>query len=318
MLARLLRWLRGRPAPAPRPDDTAPPPPPSPPRDPYRGDHDLPSPPPAPATRTTSWWPHRLVPPGLFVKLDVYALFHGVPILYLCTNDIVFVIAGRTYILDHARCEPATPEFARYMPHSARDTSDGEPPSKNRRLTSVLTIESTALPLAFDEAVAVERHAEPTPSRDGPRVDLAPQLRPEIARILASGERLALASLLALLDLLARFDGHTRGEIELLPHPPYRGEGNIHIHLGACGPAVFGDRLDEPTRTRVLAALAAGVTDTAGELRVHAVIDKRESLNGCSGHAARLCLARLTVTPTDFVYEDEALWSEYVRGTEYS
>lgn len=261
----------------------------------------------------------RLVPAGVLEHVDVFALQHIMPMIYLTTNDIVFVVAGRTYLLDHERCEPADSELARFIPHVHAAEAASLRLEERRRLARVMVVE-TSHPLATArEDTLVDRLHEPAATRRGLHVDLVPLLLPEVSRVVASGDRLALSSLLALLDLLARFDGHESGEVEILASTVRRESANVCVSLGACSIEVFGGRLDEATRARVLATLEEGVADDGrGEYRVHALIDKRESLSGSSGHRARLCLGRLAVSPAGFVYEDEVLWTEYEQGIEYS
>ncbi len=310
MWRRLFRWLGGRAAPEGRPSDAGVTPEARPVATPAATTSE-------PPVRRTNWWVVPLVPTGVLAQVDVYALQYVMPIIYMTTNDIVFVVAGRTYLLDHERCEAADPAFAELMAHMLREADDAE---ERRRLARVMAIEATGLPVVVQAGETLERPGEPSTSREGPRVDLIPALLPEVSRVLASGDRFATTSLLALLDLLARFDGHSGGELEILASASRRQDrGHVRVGLGACGDEVFGDRLDAATRARVAAALAEGVADDGeGGLRVHALIDKCEPLSGCSGYEARLCLGRLAVTPAGFVYDDELLWSERERGIEYS
>lgn len=317
MFGRLLRWLRGPspPAATPAATPTATPEPATESDSPYR----RPAPEPtatsvtAPATR--DWWTVHLMPAGVFERIDAFALQYVTGLIYITTNDIVLVHEGMPHVLEHQRCEPAEPEWWNFTTHVLRTSYEWlRSHDPHRRLVTVPTYEAPHLPLSLKDREILTRpfeSAEPT----GRRVDLAPALLPELARVLRAGDPDALSAVLALLDLLARFDGHRRGEIDIASTPAGR-QSNLRIGLGAAGVDLLGDRVDEPTRARVVAALAPGIT--ADGTRVHALIDKREELSSSSGHLARLCLASLEVSASGFVYEDELLWIEFDPGMEYS
>ncbi|WP_434425358.1 hypothetical protein [Nannocystis pusilla] len=267
----------------------------------------------SPATR--DWWTVHLMPPGVLETIDAFALQYITGLIYITTNDIVLVHEGMPHVFEHERCEPAGPEWWNFTTHVLRPSYESmQSHDRHRRLVTVPTYEAPHLPPSLEDREILTRPfeaAEPT----GRRVDLAPALLPELARVLRAGDPDALSAVLALLDLLARFDGHRGGEIHIASTPAGR-QSNLRISLGAAGVALLGDRVDEATRARVAAALTPGVT--ADGTRVQALVDKRESLSSSSGHLARLCLATLEVSADGFVYEDELLWTEFDPGIEYS
>lgn len=313
MFGRLLRWLRGPSPPVAPP--AAPPGPATESDSPYR----RPAPEPI-ATSVTSpvtkdWWAVHLMPTGVFERIDVFALQYITGMIYITTNDIVLVHEGMPHVLEHEWCAPAGPEWWNFTTHVLRTSYESmKSHDQHRRLVTVPTYEAPHLPLSLEDREVLTRPIEPA-EPTGRRVDLAPVLLPELARVLRAGDPDALSAVLALLDLLARFDGHRRGEIYIASTPAGR-QSNLRIGLGAAGVELLGDRVDEATRARVAAALTPGVT--ADGARVQALIDKRESLSSSSGHLARLCLATLEVSASGFVYEDELLWTEFHPGMEYS
>ncbi|WP_143141155.1 hypothetical protein [Nannocystis exedens] len=261
------------------------------------------------------WWMVPLMPAGVLEQIDVYALQYITSMVYITTNDIVLVHAGMPHVLEHRRCAPAEPEWANFTTHRLRDSVDSATSlEQHARLVTVPAYRAPHLPLSLQEGEILTRPFEPAEPPASRRVDLAPALLPELARVLRAGDPAALSAVLALLDLLARFDGHRRGEVHLSAAQHDRGD--LRVGLGAPGVELLGDRADEPTRARVAAALTPGIT--ADGTRVQALIDKREALSSSSGHLARLCLASLEVSPGGFVYEDELLWTEYDPGIEYS
>lgn len=269
-----------------------------------------------PSELRRDWWAVQLMPAGVLEELEVFALQHVMPMLYLTTNDIVFVREGVAHVLEHEACAPAEPDWQHLTPHVPRHLLDpASRPGERRRLESLPTREAPRLPVAVQDGEVVRRSDGPSELHAGRRVDLAPALAPELSRVLRSGDPDALSAMLALLDLLARFDGHRRGEVEIAASQSRRAS-NLRVGLGEPGVALLGDRVNRATRGRVAAALAAGVS--ADRSRVRALIDKREALSSSSGHLARLCLAALEVSPGGFVYEDEVPWSEYEPGVEYS
>lgn len=326
MFGRLVRWLRGRSADgrgAPEPAAARERPPPPVPGDgvagmPYR------SPGPEPAAEEEPPWYERwfalhLLPPGVLASVEVYALRRIVPMIYMATNDIVFVHAGSTCLLEHEGCVPAPAERGPLAGHEYRPGRSFVPaPGDRRRLERVPTVVTRLLPFQVKDGEAVRRRDEPTDRR----VDLMSALAPEVWRILhdGGGDPTALASLLALLDMLAHFDGHHGGEVELLARDGMHRESKVQVGLGALGAFLCGARVSAELRARVAERLGAGIAagDAPDGLRVHVLIDKHESLTSSSGHLARLCLGTLTASPAGFVYEDEVLWVEFVAGMEYS
>ena len=329
MFGRLVRWLRGRsaevrselaasarerPPPAPVPGDAVG-------GTPYRSPGPASEPEPEPEPKPEwheQWFALHLLPPGVLEKFEVFALRRIVPLIHIATNDIVFVHAGSTHVLEHEGCVPAPPESGPIAYHEYRGERSFVPdPGDRRRLDRVPSVVTLRLPFHVKDGEVVVRRDEPTDRR----VDLAPALAPEVWRILRRGDPAALTSLLALLDLLARFDGHHGGEVELLggDQARYR-PSNVRVGLGALGALLGGDRVSAESRARVAGSLGAGTVAIAASegLRVHALIDKYESLTSSSGHLARLCLATLTASLAGFVYEDEVLWVEYEEGREYS
>lgn len=317
MFGRLLRWLRGPSPPVATPVAT----PAATPGRTTESDSPYRQPAPEPlATRVTSpesrdWWAVPLMPAGVFERIEVFALQSITGMLHITTNDIVLVHEGMPHVFEHERCAPAGPEWWNFTTHVLRNSYESmQSHAKHRRLVTVPTYEAPHLPLSLEDREILTRPFEPA-EPTGRRVDLAPALSPELARVLRVGDPDALSAALALLDLLARFDGHCRGEIYIASSPAGR-RSNLRIGLGAAGVDLLGDRVDEATRARVAAALTPGIT--ADGARVQALIDKRESLSSSSGYLARLCLATLEVSASGFVYEDELLWTEFDPGMEYS
>ncbi len=321
MLGRFLRWLRGpsassppvvRTRPAKRAEDVS-----------YRHQAEAPGHPPAVVRKGGDWRPVRLVPDGLLTQLEVFALQKGTGILHLAYNDVVLARGGLCHLLEHEGCVPIDEDRPGWpFVHRPRVAlADPAPRGDWRRLTRVMGVEVPELttPARLDECV--ERPGEPAVRRDGARVDLAPALLPDIVRVVRSGDAGWIGSLLGLLDLLARFDGHEVGEIDLLPLTDSSSRGGLlRVGLGEQGAALLDERVDDETRARLTSALGDGrpVRDEQGAGQLHAVVAKSERLNGSSGHRARLCFATLTVSPGGFVYEDEVLWSELDPGIEYS
>ncbi|MFY0533928.1 hypothetical protein [Nannocystis pusilla] len=135
------------------------------------------------------WWTVHLMPPGVFERIDVFALQYVTRLIYITTHDVVLVHEGMPHVLEHERCEPAEPEHWNFTSHVPRNTYESmRSHDKHRRLVTVPTYEAPHLPLSLEDLEILTRPfeaAEPT----GRRVDLAPALLPELARCCAPAIR---------------------------------------------------------------------------------------------------------------------------------
>ncbi|MCY1064920.1 hypothetical protein OV090_09125 [Nannocystis sp. RBIL2] len=155
---------------------------------------------------TKDWWTVTLMPAGVFEKIDAFALQYITGLIYITTNDIVLVHEGMPHVFEHARCEPAGPEWWNFTTHVLRPSYESmKSHDQHRRLVTVPTYEAPHLPLWLEDYEVLTRPYEPA-EPTGRRVDLAPVLLPELARVLRAGDPDGLSAVLALLDLLARFD----------------------------------------------------------------------------------------------------------------